>query len=189
MAHDQTTEFVEGEMVYHDSGATLAPIKVTSVKPLKTRGGLRWIIKAGSGEYDGAGHPRTSDKWSRVSIRKRTPDLDERYKRQCAESDLEMARRMVKDWTPDELDLIADAIKVAKMMRKSRLSKVQMTEEQFMAALAALPREGEQSLVFAGLPEREAEMKAAAFFSFKNRWDCSVTTDHGISTLKVRFNR
>lgn len=186
---DQTTDFVEGETVYWDGGGTLTPMKVTSVKSTKTRGGIRWIIKAGDGTYDGGGHPRTSDKYSRVSIRKRTPDLDERYKRQCLESELEFARRIVRDWTPEELELIGDAIIVAKKMRKHRLSAVKMNEEQFMAALAAMTRKGEQQLVFSGLDEREAEMKAGAFFNLKNRWDCRANSAYGIITLTVRFGQ
>lgn len=119
--YDQTTEFVEGEMAYLDTGMSITKVKVISVKAMKTRGGIRYIVRTeGGGQYDGAGHPRSSDKWCRVTLRKATPDIIARYKRLQNENWVHHAYSKNREWSDEELDLIADAVRVAETMRKRR---------------------------------------------------------------------
>lgn len=119
--YDQTTEFTEGETVYVDSRMSITKTKVISVKSMKTRGGIRYIVRTeGGGDYDGAGHPRTRDSYSTVTLRKATPEVIARYNRLNNDNWIHHAYSKTRDWNDEESELIADAVRVADQMRKQR---------------------------------------------------------------------
>lgn len=186
---DDKTDFAEGQEVYICANMGMSLSRVLSVKWMKTRGGLRVTIKTeGGGTWDGNGHPKDRSAWSTTSIRARTPDLDADYKRQRCKALVisSIADGQINLWDDEELDLIADAVRVAKMMRQQRILPLKMDEAQFKAALAALPQKGQHRILAVGISTAHAKQYAAEVFQSQKVYTYAELVA-GVTKVDIHF--